>query len=71
MVHIGSSDAFVPGDFLCFESKTNPLNYHDEMNGDTFYKWFVKVLSLIEKNDNAMDNVLNHSVKRDPISNIP
>jgi len=35
--HIGSSDGFVPGGLLCFESKTNSADYHNEMNGNTFY----------------------------------
>lgn len=37
------------------------------MNGDNFYKWFNKILPLL--NENAvivMDNVSYHSVKMDP-----
>jgi len=44
VLHIGSSDGFVPGGLLCFESKTNSENYHNEMKGDTFYEWFIKIL---------------------------
>ncbi|KAL4126724.1 hypothetical protein QTP88_010933 [Uroleucon formosanum] len=32
VVHIGSSDGFVPGGLFCFESKKNTQDYHDEMN---------------------------------------
>jgi hypothetical protein len=31
VVHIGSSDGFVAGGLLCFESKKNTQDYHDEM----------------------------------------
>jgi len=44
VVHIGSADSFVEGGLLCFESKINTADYHDEMNGDTFYDWFYGVL---------------------------
>lgn len=67
VVHIGSSDGFVPGGLFCFESKKNTQDYHDEMNGDNFYKWFNKILPLL--NENAvivMDNAPYHSVKKDP-----
>ncbi|KAL4112105.1 hypothetical protein QTP88_015953 [Uroleucon formosanum] len=33
VVHIGNEDGFVPGGLLCFESKKNTKDYHDEMNG--------------------------------------
>lgn len=67
VVHIGSSDGFVPGGLFCFESKKNTQDYHDEMNGDNFYEWFNKILPLL--NENAvivMDNASYHSVKKDP-----
>lgn len=37
VVHIGSSEGFVPGGLLSFESKKNSSDYHDEMNGNTFF----------------------------------
>jgi len=65
VLHIGSSDGFVPGGLLCFESKTNFTDYHDEMNGDTFYEWFVKTLPLLKENAIiVMDNASYHSVKK-------
>ena len=42
VLHIGSSKGFIPGSLLSFESKKNMLDYHDQMNGDTFYDWFIK-----------------------------
>lgn len=37
VVHIGSSEGFVPGGLLVFESKKNSSEYHDEINGNTFF----------------------------------
>ncbi|XP_022175604.1 uncharacterized protein LOC111037372 [Myzus persicae] len=62
--HIGSQDGFVPGGLLCFESKKNTQDYHDEMNGDSFRDWLESILPRLE--DNAvivMDNAPYHSVK--------
>jgi len=68
VLHIRSSDGFVPGGLLCFESKTNSTDYHDEMNGDTFYEWFVRTLPLLKKNAIiVMDNASHHSVKKHKI----
>ncbi|KAE9543745.1 hypothetical protein AGLY_002141 [Aphis glycines] len=70
VLHIGSSDGFVPGGLLCFESKTNSTDYHDEMNGDTFYEWFVRILPLLKENAIiVMDNASYHSVKKCQIPN--
>ncbi|KAE9529194.1 hypothetical protein AGLY_011990 [Aphis glycines] len=54
VVHIGSSQGFVDGGLLCFESKKNTSDYHDEMNGDTFFEWFC-------------NNAPYHSVKKESI----
>jgi len=65
VVHIGSSDGFVVGGLLCFESKKNTDDYHDEMNGDTFYDWFTNILPLLRENAViVMDNASYHSVKK-------
>lgn len=59
VVHIGSVDVFIEGGLLCFESKKNTADYHDEMNGDTFYDWFCGVLPRLKDNCViVMDNVL-------------
>lgn len=39
VVYIESERDFVQGGLLSFESKKNTLDYHDEMNGDTFFDW--------------------------------
>jgi len=65
-VHIGSSDGFVDGGLLTFESKDNSNHNHDEIDHDTFYEWFSSILPLLK--DNAvivMDTALYHSVKKD------
>jgi transposase len=68
VVHIGSADGFVEGGLLCFESKKNTADYHDEMNGDTFYDWFCGVLPRLKENCViVMDNASYHSVKKDPV----
>jgi len=65
VVHIGSSDGFVVGGLLCFESKKNTGDYHDEMNGDAFYDWFANILPLLRENAViVMDNASYHSVKK-------
>ncbi|KAE9522154.1 hypothetical protein AGLY_017414 [Aphis glycines] len=65
VVHIGSSDGFVVGGLLCFESKKNTDDYHDEMNGDAFYDWFANILPLLHENAViVMDNASYHSVKK-------
>uniref|UniRef100_A0A2S2N8G6 DDE-1 domain-containing protein n=1 Tax=Schizaphis graminum TaxID=13262 RepID=A0A2S2N8G6_SCHGA len=49
--HIGSEDGFVPDSLLlCFESKKNTNDYHDEMNGDSFRDWLEGVLPRIKEN---------------------
>lgn len=68
VLHIGSADGFVPGGLLCFPSKTNSLDYHEEMNGSTFFEWFVKILPSLKENAViVMDNAPYHSVKKDRI----
>lgn len=64
--HIGSVDGFVPESLMCFESKKNTRDYHDEMNGNTFRDWFKDVLPRLK--DNAvivMDNAPYHSVRKE------
>lgn len=40
------------GGLLCFESKTNSDDYHNEINGEHFLNWFKNMLPLM--NDNAL-----------------
>jgi len=64
VVHIGSDEGFVPGGLLLFESKKNTPDYHDEMNGVTFFNWMKGVIPLLKPNSViVMDNASYHSVK--------
>ncbi|KAL4083563.1 hypothetical protein QTP88_028879 [Uroleucon formosanum] len=68
VVHIGNEDGFVPGGLLCFESKKNTKDYHDEMNGEVFFEWLESVLPRLK--DTAvivMDNAPYHSDKGEVI----
>lgn len=68
VVHIGSNNGFLPGGLLCFESKKNSSDYHDEMNGDCFNEWFESVLPRLEPNSIiVLDNAPYHSVKAEKI----
>ncbi|KAL4091320.1 hypothetical protein QTP88_026023 [Uroleucon formosanum] len=57
VLHIGSEDGFLPGGLLCFESKKNTSDYHNEMNGDTFREWMEGILPLLQPNSEVMLNV--------------
>ncbi|KAE9522285.1 hypothetical protein AGLY_017328 [Aphis glycines] len=59
-------DGFVDNGLLCFESKKNSRDYHDEMNGQTFYEWMENILPRLKDNCViVMDNASYHSVKLD------
>ncbi|XP_053995662.1 uncharacterized protein LOC128885590 [Hylaeus anthracinus] len=60
VLHIGSADGFVPGGLLCFESKKNSADYHDEMNGDTFFDWF----QLVKKHKKEQNYVIDEYAKQ-------
>lgn len=61
VLHIGSTNGFVPGGFCVSNRKPiNSMDYHDEMNGGSFYDWFVQILPLLKENAFiAMDNTKN------------
>jgi len=64
VLHIGSDKGFLPGGLLCFESKKNSADYHDEMNGDNFKEWFESILPRLNPNSIiVMDNAPYHSVQ--------
>lgn len=66
VLHIGSEEGFVDNGLLCFESKKNSLDYHDEMNGQTFCEWIENILPRLKDNCViVMDNASYHSVKLD------
>lgn len=65
--HIGSEDGFVPDGLWIFESKKSG-DYHEEMNGESFEKWFSKILPKLEENSViVMDNASYHSRKIEKI----
>lgn len=65
VLHIGSTDGFVPGGLLYIETKTNTSNFHKEINSDTFSEWIVKILPLLRENAViVMDNAPYQSVKK-------
>jgi len=72
VLHIGSEMGFLEGGLLCFVSKKNSADYHEEMNGDTFKEWFVSILPRLHPNSIVvMDNAPYHSVQTEkyPTSN--
>jgi len=72
VLHIGSDMGFLEGGLLCFVSKKNSADYHDEMNGVTFKNWFVSIIPWLHPNSIVvMDNTPYHSVQTEkyPTSN--
>jgi len=68
VLHIGSDQGFLPGGLLCFISKKNTADYHDEMNGDNFQEWFESILPRLDQNSViVLDNAPYHSVKSEKI----
>ncbi|CAI6376480.1 unnamed protein product [Macrosiphum euphorbiae] len=64
VLHIGSDKGFLEGGLLCFESKKNSTDYHDEMNGDNFKEWFQSILPRLDpRSIIVMDNAPYHSVQ--------
>lgn len=46
--------------------KKNSNNYHDEINGNSFYDWFSSILPLLKENSViVMDNASYHSVRKE------
>lgn len=70
VLHIGSDNGFLPGGLLCFISKKNTGNYHDEMNGDNFKEWFESIIPILDPNSIiVMDNAPYHSVETEKFPN--
>lgn len=66
VAHIGSSDGFVVGGLLIFESKNNSNDNYEEMNSNKFYDWFSSILPLLKENAViVMDNASYHSVRKE------
>lgn len=47
VLNIGSEKGFVSGGLLSFELKRNTADYHDEINGNTFFDW-MKIVKLLK-----------------------
>ena len=63
--HAGSSEGFIPNGLLLFAAKSKSGDYHDEMNGENFKKWFMEML-LPNIPPNAIiviDNAPYHSMQ--------
>ena len=65
ILHAGTEDGFVPDRLLCFQSNQGKADYHDEMDGDTFLKWFREQLipNIPPYSVTIMDNASYHSMR--------
>lgn len=65
--HIGNEKGFVDGGLWSFESNKTG-DYHEEMNGESFEKWFENILSMLEANSViVLDNAPYHSRRLEKI----
>ena len=69
ILHAGSKDGFVNNGLLTFQSKTKSADYHEEMNAETFTKWFTEqLLPHIPPNSLIVtDNAPYHSMQSNKI----
>lgn len=67
VVHAGGRKGFVEGALLIYKAASTTGDYHSEMNGETFKRWFQERLldNLQEKSVIIMDNASYHSVHSD------
>jgi hypothetical protein len=63
VVNAGNSHGFIEGAGLIFKSKKNSLDYHSEMNAETFEEWLQDKLlpALTEPSIIILDNATYHS----------
>jgi transposase len=63
VVNAGNSHGFIEGAGLIFKSKKNALDYHSEMNAETFEEWLQDKLlpALTEPSIIVLDNASYHS----------
>lgn len=67
ITHIGSEDGFVPDAADIFIGRKSG-DYHEEMDGNHFEKWFENILPKLKpKSVIVMDNASYHSVKMEKI----
>lgn len=67
VVHIGSSNGFLPGSSLIFKAGTSSGDYHGQMNSNNFEKWIREkvVPNLPESSIIVMDNAPYHNKQVD------
>ena len=65
VVHGGGCTGFVPGALLVWKATSSTGDYHNEMNGQNFQKWFCKkpLENISVKSVIVMDNASYHSCK--------
>ena len=63
VVHSGGCTGFVPGALLVWKATSNTGDYHNEINGQNFQKWFCEKLleNISVKSVIFMDNASYHS----------
>jgi hypothetical protein len=63
VLHAGNKDGFIEDASLIFKSKKNSLDYHSEMNAETFEQWLQDVLliKLQQPSVIILDNASYHS----------
>lgn len=71
LLHAGSKNGFVKGAEMTFLAKKSSGDYHEEMDGPLFEKWFREQLipNIPQKTVVVMDNASYHSRKQEKIPN--
>ena len=71
VVHGGGCTGFAPGDLLVWKATSSTGEYHSEMNGQNFQKWFCEKLleNISVKSVIVMDNASYHSCKSEKCPN--
>ena len=64
ILHAGTAEGWVPGALLCFQSKHGKEDYHEEMDGPTFFKWIEEQLlpNIPAESVIIIDNAPYHSM---------
>lgn len=67
VLHAGSKAGFLKGTELVWKAKSSTGDYHDEMNGDNFFKWVKEKLipHLPPKSVLIIDNAPYHNLQVD------
>jgi hypothetical protein len=70
-VHGGGCTGFVPGALLVWKATSSNGDYHSEMNGNNFQKWFCEknLENISVKSVIVMDNASYHSCKSETCPN--